>query len=164
MVGLSVILEEHKDINKRISQVISKWSFCMKIKSPSTPHPPIPSSPCPFSRRNIPINLDECLLCKKKLLPGKDIYMYKGDMGFCSVECRCRQISMDEEESARSGCTSEYKYCSLFAMKPQQMPPSPSSSYSSSGKGSRNMANTFVYRMLLLRDLSSTFAHATVFT
>ncbi|RVW92562.1 hypothetical protein CK203_039373 [Vitis vinifera] len=27
--------------------------------------------------------LDECFLCKQKLLLGKDIYMYKGDRAFC---------------------------------------------------------------------------------
>ncbi|KAL2506874.1 Protein of unknown function (DUF581) [Abeliophyllum distichum] len=129
MVGLSVILEGHKDINKRNSQVISKVSFCMAIKTPSTP-----SSPTPRASNLSPGTanygfLDHCFLCKQKLLPGKDIYMYKGDKGFCSVECRCRQISMDEE-SAKAACTRQYKNCSLS---------------SSSRKGSRKRANAFGY-------------------
>ncbi|KAK9099625.1 hypothetical protein Syun_026670 [Stephania yunnanensis] len=33
-----------------------------------------------------------------KLKPQMDIYMYRGDKGFCSVECRCRQIHLDEIE------------------------------------------------------------------
>lgn len=40
--------------------------------------------------------LKSCLLCKKPLCPDKDIYMYRGDQGFCSIECRSRQIMVDE--------------------------------------------------------------------
>ncbi|KAK9131535.1 hypothetical protein Sjap_012022 [Stephania japonica] len=40
--------------------------------------------------------LKTCFLCNKKLKPQMDIYMYRGDKGFCSVECRCRQIQLDE--------------------------------------------------------------------
>ncbi|KAF8111439.1 hypothetical protein N665_0076s0409 [Sinapis alba] len=39
--------------------------------------------------------LNSCCLCKKRL-QGKDIYMYKGEMGFCSAECRSVQIMTDE--------------------------------------------------------------------
>ncbi|KAJ7979216.1 DUF581 domain-containing protein [Quillaja saponaria] len=46
--------------------------------------------------------LSSCHLCKKKL-HGKDIYMYRGEMAFCSTECRSRQIMMDErKEQCRS--------------------------------------------------------------
>ncbi|ESQ34882.1 hypothetical protein EUTSA_v10008681mg [Eutrema salsugineum] len=41
--------------------------------------------------RDTPYFLSLCCLCKKKL-QGKDIYMYKGDKGFCSVECRSVNI------------------------------------------------------------------------
>lgn len=40
--------------------------------------------------------LDECYLCKRSLGPGLDTYMYRGDRAFCSVECRLKQIAMDE--------------------------------------------------------------------
>ncbi|KAK8365518.1 hypothetical protein V6Z12_A02G060100 [Gossypium hirsutum] len=81
----------------------------------------------------VPAFLEQCYLCKQKLLPAEDIYMYKGDKGFCSVECRCRQILMDEEEILKKA------NCSLAAMKP------PSSSASSSSaqrhrKAGRNHA------------------------
>ncbi|CAE6230038.1 unnamed protein product [Arabidopsis arenosa] len=55
--------------------------------------------------------LEHCFLCRRKLLPAKDIYMYKGDRAFCSVECRSKQIIMDEEESLRR------EYCSLMDVK-----------------------------------------------
>ncbi|KAG2241931.1 hypothetical protein Bca52824_096225 [Brassica carinata] len=41
--------------------------------------------------------LNSCCLCKKRL-QGKDIYMYKGEMGFCSAECRSVQIMNDERK------------------------------------------------------------------
>ncbi|XP_021761879.1 uncharacterized protein LOC110726712 [Chenopodium quinoa] len=40
--------------------------------------------------------LKSCHLCKKPLCPDKDVYMYRGDQGFCSIECRNRQIMVDE--------------------------------------------------------------------
>ncbi|XVF48856.1 hypothetical protein PTKIN_Ptkin03bG0222000 [Pterospermum kingtungense] len=46
--------------------------------------------------------LSSCHLCRKKL-HGKDIYMYRGEKGFCSTECRSTQIMMDErKEQCRS--------------------------------------------------------------
>ncbi|KAI3996213.1 hypothetical protein MKX01_011795 [Papaver californicum] len=40
--------------------------------------------------------LKACGLCKKKLSPQKNVYMYMGDQGFCSVDCRSRKIVRDE--------------------------------------------------------------------
>ncbi|KAL2457367.1 hypothetical protein Fot_30467 [Forsythia ovata] len=40
--------------------------------------------------------LKSCFLCNKHLSLDKEVYMYKGDQGFCSVECRSRQMYMDE--------------------------------------------------------------------
>ncbi|EEF28375.1 FCS-Like Zinc finger 17 [Ricinus communis] len=40
--------------------------------------------------------LKTCHLCNKNLSLDKDIYMYRGDQGFCSIECRNRQIVLDE--------------------------------------------------------------------
>ncbi|KAI3968900.1 hypothetical protein MKW92_034602 [Papaver armeniacum] len=37
-----------------------------------------------------------CGLCRKKLSPLKNIYMYKGDQSFCSDDCRCRKILIEE--------------------------------------------------------------------
>ncbi|KAL9251468.1 FCS-Like Zinc finger 14-like protein [Drosera capensis] len=46
--------------------------------------------------------LSSCFLCRKGL-HGKDIFMYRGEKAFCSVECRERQIAMDEgKEQCRS--------------------------------------------------------------
>ncbi|KAG6485502.1 FCS-Like Zinc finger 3-like [Zingiber officinale] len=40
--------------------------------------------------------LDSCFLCRKSLAGNRDIFMYRGDMPFCSEECRQEQIEMDE--------------------------------------------------------------------
>ncbi|PKA59190.1 hypothetical protein AXF42_Ash001283 [Apostasia shenzhenica] len=40
--------------------------------------------------------LDSCFLCKKPLADNLDIFMYRGDVPFCSEECRQEQIAMDE--------------------------------------------------------------------
>ncbi|CAA6673849.1 unnamed protein product [Spirodela intermedia] len=46
--------------------------------------------------------LDACLLCKKPLGHNRDIYMYRGDMPFCSEECRQEQIEFDEARESRN--------------------------------------------------------------
>ncbi|KAJ1697626.1 hypothetical protein LUZ63_006138 [Rhynchospora breviuscula] len=47
--------------------------------------------------------LNCCYLCRKKL-HGKDIYMYRGEKAFCSMECRYQQIANDEyQEKCGSG-------------------------------------------------------------
>ncbi|KAJ4871453.1 hypothetical protein Rs2_08689 [Raphanus sativus] len=40
--------------------------------------------------------LGSCGFCKRRLAPGRDIYMYKGDAAFCSMECREQQIEQDK--------------------------------------------------------------------
>ncbi|XP_020085433.1 uncharacterized protein LOC109708200 [Ananas comosus] len=40
--------------------------------------------------------LDACFLCKKPLAGHLDIFMYRGDLPFCSEECRQQQIEADE--------------------------------------------------------------------
>ncbi|XP_022761228.1 uncharacterized protein LOC111307474 [Durio zibethinus] len=146
MVGLSVVLENQKSDNNNINskktpQVISKTS--MAINSNSSKVSSLSSSCFLFSHTtnsqlNYPVTafLEQCFLCKQKLLPGKDIYMYKGDRAFCSVECRCKQIFMDEEETLKK------ENCSLAAMKPPSTASASSSSSSSSSSASRHHRKT----------------------
>ncbi|CAJ1963367.1 unnamed protein product [Sphenostylis stenocarpa] len=96
MVGLSVVLEAQKgSVSKKNPQVINKTSMLSSISK----HPPSAANVSQLSPFQEPTFLHQCFLCRNRLLPGKDIYMYKGDRAFCSVECRCKQIFMDEEES-----------------------------------------------------------------
>ncbi|XP_011027684.1 PREDICTED: uncharacterized protein LOC105127902 [Populus euphratica] len=46
--------------------------------------------------------LRACSLCKRRLIPGRDIYMYRGDSAFCSLECRQQQMSLDERKEKGS--------------------------------------------------------------
>ncbi|XP_059631413.1 FCS-Like Zinc finger 6 [Cornus florida] len=52
--------------------------------------------------------LRTCSLCKRRLVPGRDIYMYRGDSAFCSQECRQQQMNQDERKE---------KKCSLASKK-----------------------------------------------
>lgn len=42
--------------------------------------------------------LKSCGLCKRRLAPGRDIYMYRGDTAFCSLECRAQQMKQDDRK------------------------------------------------------------------
>ncbi|XP_051123427.1 FCS-Like Zinc finger 6-like [Andrographis paniculata] len=42
--------------------------------------------------------LTVCALCQRRLIPGHDIYIYRGDSAFCSLECRQQQMSQDEKK------------------------------------------------------------------
>ncbi|KAG6515736.1 FCS-Like Zinc finger 3-like [Zingiber officinale] len=45
--------------------------------------------------------LDACFRCRRPLAGNRDIFMYRGDLPFCSVECRQEQIEMDEGKEVR---------------------------------------------------------------
>ncbi|KAL1329439.1 hypothetical protein HN51_046551 [Arachis hypogaea] len=51
---------------------------------------------CPQQSQQDYCFLKTCNLCNKQLRSDKDIYMYRGDQGFCSIECRNRQIVLDD--------------------------------------------------------------------
>eukprot|EP00262_Sarcandra_glabra_P008855 TRINITY_DN2273_c0_g1_i1.p1 TRINITY_DN2273_c0_g1~~TRINITY_DN2273_c0_g1_i1.p1 ORF type:complete len:162 (+),score=6.79 TRINITY_DN2273_c0_g1_i1:80-565(+) len=42
--------------------------------------------------------LRACGLCKRRLGPGRDIFIYKGESAFCSLECRQQQMNQDERK------------------------------------------------------------------
>ncbi|KAM7513651.1 hypothetical protein LguiA_003234 [Lonicera macranthoides] len=42
--------------------------------------------------------LTTCGRCRRRLSHGHDIYMYRGDTAFCSVECREEQMKHDERK------------------------------------------------------------------
>jgi hypothetical protein len=59
--------------------------------------------------------LEACFLCKRRLGPGTDIYMYRGDTAFCSAECRHELIVIDEREEKRSAEAKKMKESSASA-------------------------------------------------
>lgn len=56
-----------------------------------------------------PCFLDACYRCKKRIGDGRDVYMYRGDLPFCSEECRQRQIGVDEDEESKNKIVQKLK-------------------------------------------------------
>nr|GEX81993.1 hypothetical protein [Tanacetum cinerariifolium] len=84
---------------KNIDSLESKAVVGLKILTTVTSN----SKQSIFQRNQIPSSscsnscfLKSCFLCHKHLSPNKDVYMYRGDQGFCSEECRNRQIYIDD--------------------------------------------------------------------
>lgn len=48
--------------------------------------------------------LNYCNYCRKPLVDGNDIYMYKGDTPFCTEECRQEQIEIDDAMEMKYAC------------------------------------------------------------
>ncbi|XP_020680008.1 FCS-Like Zinc finger 17-like [Dendrobium catenatum] len=82
LVGLRILIQQHqgKKSNVVIKSSVKPW------KKPE-------ALGCHFLSENF---LKSCFLCKKELSLQKEVYMYRGDQGFCSVECRYKQILHDE--------------------------------------------------------------------
>ncbi|XP_023540365.1 uncharacterized protein LOC111800761 isoform X2 [Cucurbita pepo subsp. pepo] len=139
MVGLSAILETRKlGITDSTRQVINKSTLIMINSNANDHHGHRHRHHRSSSSKRF---LDRCFLCGQKLLPGKDIYI--GDKGFCSEECRCRQIFMDEEQSMV-----EAGNCSLAAaINPQTTtsPSCPSPQPSRHPRATRDHTQAFAY-------------------
>ncbi|PIN26747.1 hypothetical protein CDL12_00466 [Handroanthus impetiginosus] len=52
--------------------------------------------------------LRSCGLCNRLLSPGRDIYMYRGDTAFCSLECREQQMKQDERKERRAATSAKH--------------------------------------------------------
>ncbi|CAO2191310.1 unnamed protein product [Urochloa humidicola] len=49
-----------------------------------------------FSAAETAAFLRTCGLCNRRLGPGRDTFMYRGDTAFCSLECRQQHITIEE--------------------------------------------------------------------
>ncbi|XP_074571349.1 FCS-Like Zinc finger 5-like [Curcuma longa] len=45
--------------------------------------------------------LRACGLCRRRLGPGRDAFMYRGEIAFCSLECRQQHMNMDAPSAAQ---------------------------------------------------------------
>ncbi|XP_045809600.1 FCS-Like Zinc finger 6-like [Trifolium pratense] len=61
-------------------------------------HNNIPVSASAHIIHSTPHFLRICGLCNCRLAPGRDIYMYRGDTAFCSLECREEQMKQDRRK------------------------------------------------------------------
>ncbi|XP_055831202.1 FCS-Like Zinc finger 2-like [Solanum dulcamara] len=53
--------------------------------------------------------LESCFLCNKPLAHNRDIFMYRGDIPFCSEECRQQQIDIDEVKEKKINLSASTK-------------------------------------------------------
>ncbi|CAD5192886.1 unnamed protein product [Musa acuminata subsp. malaccensis] len=97
MAGLSVLLEAQKNSPTHSHLLISQTSLGKNTSSSSS------SSSSSFSTSSF---LEHCFLCRRRLQEGSDIFMYRGDRAFCSEECRCRHMFVDEESRRAEHCSS----------------------------------------------------------
>ncbi|KAJ6327214.1 hypothetical protein OIU78_014152 [Salix suchowensis] len=74
--------------------------------------------------------LEACFLCKKPLGDNRDIFMYRGDMPFCSEECRQEQIDIDEAKEKNWNLSSSMKALRKIDQK-KSTSPSKAQDYSS---------------------------------
>ncbi|RAL44551.1 unnamed protein product [Cuscuta campestris] len=82
-----------------------------------------------FEEAHQPHFLDSCFLCRKPL-GNRDIFMYRGDMPFCSEECRQEQIEKDEAKEKSLNLSASMK-----AMRKKDQKRSSSSPTKSSPQG-----------------------------
>lgn len=86
--------------------------------------------------------LATCSLCNRRLAPGRDIYMYRGDSAFCSLECRQQQMAQDEwREKEKNKCSASSSSPSISLVK-ESNPSSHSHSHSSPAGSQVSSANT----------------------
>ncbi|KAK9282415.1 hypothetical protein L1049_005332 [Liquidambar formosana] len=88
-VGLRILIQ----MSQCESNIVVKSAALLRLNHPpTTPRKLFPGSPSESCF------LKSCHLCHNELCPDQDIYMYRGDQGFCSVECRSRQMDLDERK------------------------------------------------------------------
>ncbi|KAL1218900.1 FCS-Like Zinc finger 18 [Cardamine amara subsp. amara] len=101
-VGLQLVT---RDSNEKLNNIVIK-----SLLKPNRSNPTI-SELC---------FLKTCHLCLKQLHQDKDVYMYRGDLGFCSRECRESQILIDDRkelEASTKLMLASYRRCNSGAGK-----------------------------------------------
>ncbi|KAG8656560.1 hypothetical protein MANES_04G150300v8 [Manihot esculenta] len=110
VVGLQTLVHISSSEAKSKSNVVLKSS----MKKVNHRHLPAAASSSATTIESY-CYLKSCYLCNKKLRLDSDIYMYRGDQGFCSIECRNRRIVLDEMkelEISTKQMRKSYRHCS----------------------------------------------------
>ncbi|XVF86978.1 hypothetical protein PTKIN_Ptkin18bG0083800 [Pterospermum kingtungense] len=92
VVGLRILTQISQ---AKSNVVVVKPAFKIILPSSKTHHGSSGHSPAPVDH-HYSCFLKSCHLCHKNLSLDKEVYMYRGDQGFCSIECRDRQMVLDE--------------------------------------------------------------------
>ncbi|KAM5579666.1 FCS-Like Zinc finger 17 [Rosa sericea] len=87
-VGLGLLLTQISQGKK--SNIVVKPALRLRIK------PAVTDGDSSRPDQQHSCFLKACHLCNKGLSLDKEVYMYRGDIGFCSIVCRDRQIVLDE--------------------------------------------------------------------
>ncbi|XP_073146923.1 FCS-Like Zinc finger 5-like [Henckelia pumila] len=84
---------------------MTEFNLDLTVVPPPNNHPHRGGSPAGTPRQHRRNSADfvetspflrACFLCQRRLVHGHDIYMYRGDSAFCSLECRQQQMIQDE--------------------------------------------------------------------
>ncbi|CAN4098561.1 unnamed protein product [Withania somnifera] len=108
-MGFTELKEEHKcslahEIKSKQRDVVSSFAHQKLLKDPNNVLKFRKIKSIIFLMNHISDNalhssncfLKSCFFCHKPLSLHKEVYMYRGELGFCSVHCRNRQIYLDE--------------------------------------------------------------------
>ncbi|KAG7649550.1 FCS-Like Zinc finger 18 [Arabidopsis thaliana] len=101
-VGLQLVTRDSKE---KLNNIVIKSSLRLNRSNPNI------SELC---------FLKTCHLCNKQLHQDKDVYMYRGDLGFCSRECRESQMLIDDRkelEASTKMMLASYRRCNNGAGK-----------------------------------------------
>lgn len=88
VVGLQILVQQHHHSHGRHAHAAASIVLKQMVRPRAAAASRHAGVPCSF--------LKACSLCRRDLSPSKDVYMYRGDQGFCSEECRSEQILVDE--------------------------------------------------------------------
>ncbi|KAF8051645.1 hypothetical protein N665_1686s0001 [Sinapis alba] len=80
--------------NPTITHIFDNSVFVEEATPPSSL--PLPQLPSLETNTDF---LSLCYTCKNKLGPKQDIYIYRGEKGFCSSECRYQEMLLDQTET-----------------------------------------------------------------
>lgn len=85
LVGSAVMFPSHTATATNTNNIINHNNNPLSVSAHDVIH-------------STPHFLQTCGLCNCRLAPGRDIYMYRGDTAFCSLECREQQIKQDKRK------------------------------------------------------------------
>ncbi|KAL5755462.1 hypothetical protein ACOSQ2_020208 [Xanthoceras sorbifolium] len=117
-VGLKILVVQKKSSQGKSNIVIKpaliKQQHSSSSSKSSPTDPQLPAAAGCTKSNQYSCFLKSCFLCNKNLSLDKDVYMYRGDQGFCSIECRNRQIVLDdmrELENSTKKMVAYYRNC-----------------------------------------------------
>lgn len=98
----------HEEIQRKpvaLPQKLASYVHLQALRWPQHMRPPSH----PGKQEAAESFLQACFYCKRRLKPGRDIYMYRGDAAFCTEECRLWQISCDEGQDSMCSVSASQK-------------------------------------------------------